>query len=334
MKEINIGRKQRVRTLMYLYVLLALLVLLVAATYTWFTLSQTPRVSDMAMYVTSSVGIQLAANYDAEEEEWDQVLDFQSIIGEDTILQPVSWSVKREAFVTAAYGMDGRVIENRFIELSDEMNANRSDEHAYYVKGTFYARSDTPVTVSLGDAVEVNDGVNTAGTYVIGTPVWNEQQILHEDGGAGAETAIRVGIRVTPVDEYTGAAIDQPEFYIYEPNYDVHLDENIEGDVVTDCVDGGTYDDAAYMIYQTASSWSEAYPVQRDVTVKQLGQFVTDTYLFSLNADEMVKIDLYIWLEGQDIDCGNLIGECQIVANIQLSADYGGQSGLEEIPGR
>lgn len=334
MNTTTMEQRQKKRTAMYLYVLFALLVLLVTATYTWFSLSQTPRVSSMEMYVSSSVGIQLAENYDAEEEEWGIVLDFQNLIGEETILQPASWSAKQNCFVTAFYGTDGRTIPNKYTLLTDEQNANRSDEHAYYVKGTFYARSDMDVDVSLGEAVEVNEGQNTAGTYIIGTPVWNDQSILHEDGGMGAETAIRMGIRITPVDELTGREIDSSDFYIYEPNYDVHIDENIEGDVETLSVDGGVYEDTAYMIYQTASAWTEAYPVQRDVTIKSLGEFTSDTYLFSLRAGEMVKIDLYLWLEGQDVDCTNLIDEAQILANVQFDAEYGGQSGLVDIPGR
>lgn len=334
MNKLTMEQKQRRRTFLYLYVLFGLLILLVTASYTWFSLSQSPRVSGMEMYVATTVGIELAKDYDAEDEEWGPTLDFQSIVGEDTVLQPASWSTAQDGLVTAAYGTDGRVIENKYTVLSDELNANRSDRNAYYVKGTFYARSDTEVAVSLGEAVEVNEGVNTAGTYVIGTPVWNEQRILHDDGGLGAETAIRLGLRITPVNELTGAETDISEFYIYEPNYDVHIDENIEGDLETPSVDGGIYEDHVYVIAQTASTWSEANPVQRNVTIKQLGEFVGDTYLFTLEPESMVKIDLYIWLEGQDVDCTNLIDQAQIIANVQLNADYGGQSGMEEIPGR
>ncbi len=334
MRAYSVARKQKIRTITYLYILLALLLLLVAASYTWFSLSQTPHVSGMEMSVTSAVGIQLAEQYNATEEEWGQVLDFQKIIGEQTALQPASWSVKQNALVSAAYGSDGRVIDGKYIILTDEQNANRADEHAFYVKGSFYARSDMDVDISLGEAVEVDEGVKTSGTYVIGTPLWNDQRILHDDGGQGAETAIRIGIRVTPVDAFTGRVMDGSEFFIYEPNYDVHLDENIVGDVITRSVDGGTYEDTAVVIYQTASTWKEAYPVQQNVTIKTLGEFEGDTYLFTLGADEMVKIDLYIWLEGQDIDCTNLISEAQIVANVQFDAEYSGQSGLETIPGR
>jgi len=88
------------------------------------------------------------------------------------------------------------------------------------------------------------------------------------------------------------------------------------------------------MILQSASEWTEAYPVERNVTIKTLGEFMTDTMLFELDVDSMVRIDMYIWLEGQDVDCTNLIEEAQIFANVQFHADYSGQSGLVDIPGR
>ena len=44
-------------------------------------------------------------------------------------------------------------------------------------------------------------------------------------------------------------------------------------------------------------------------------------------------MDLYIWLEGQDVDCDNRIGrDAQISANIQFFADPDGQSGLKPLP--
>ena len=53
--------------------------------------------------------------------------------------------------------------------------------------------------------------------------------------------------------------------------------------------------------------------------------------LFHLDAEEMVRIDLYVWLEGQDVDCINEIHKAQILANIQFSASGEGQSGLVPI---
>ena len=334
MFNLTADQRRKRRTLFYLLILTALLPLLVASSYTWFSLSQAPVVSDLSAYVSAGTGLQLAARYDAQTDEWGSVLDFQTLVGGDTMLRPATWSQSRGGLITAAYSFDGRVLDNEYLLLNDETHANGVHANAYYVKTSFYARTDSAVEVFLGDAIELDGGEHTAGTYVIGTPIWNEQTILHDNGGNGAETAIRVGIGITPVDPGSGETAGQEVFYIYEPNCDAHIDPGITGDVSTPSVDGmDTLVDPGFLIRQTASTWTEASPVQQTVTIKDLGEFITPTKLFTLLSGEMVRIDLYIWLEGEDVDCSNLLEDAQIIANIQFRTEYAGQSGLEEIPG-
>ena len=187
--------------------------------------------------------------------------------------------------------------------------------------------------MSLGDAVEVNDGRGAAGTYVIGMPLWNQTELRHDDGGLGAETAIRIGLRITKVNPVSGDAIVDSVFYIYEPNYDSHIGSDRTDDIPTPSIDGGaTLIDDAHLIRQTTSSWSEADPVESGVTVKTLGRFSSETELFSLELGEIAAIDLYVWLEGQDADCTNLIDDARIIANMHFSADYTSHGGLVNIP--
>ena len=61
-KEENGRRRRRA---LYLWLLLVLSILLVAASYTWFSISRRPRVSDMQMYVNTSAGLELAPRYDS-----------------------------------------------------------------------------------------------------------------------------------------------------------------------------------------------------------------------------------------------------------------------------
>lgn len=328
--EEKANRRRRKRTFIYLWVLLALLTLLVVATYTWFAISQTPHVNDMAMYVNSDSGLELATAYDAPDEEWGQKLDFVDLVSEDYPLKPATWSDARRSLVTITYGLDGRMMGD-FVELDDDVNANRTDSNGYYVVGVFYAKSHAPCKVSLAEAVELNEGENGAGTYVIGTPVWNADTLLHYDGGDGAETAIRIGFRVTPIDTATGETVGESKFFIYEPNCDGHL-SGTEGYVPTPSIDGTeTLIDADHLILQRRSTWTEADPVQRLVTIKDLGEFMNNKVLFSLEAGEKMKIELYIWLDGQDVDCISSVDEARILASIQFHADYTGQSGMDDI---
>lgn len=326
MNGLSTEQKRRRRTILYIYILIALLALLVVASYTWLSISRTPRVSDMALFISAGKGLELAPSHDAADEDWGQLLDFADLVSETAPLRPITWSQERQSFLSIDYGFDGRMTD-RFDVLTDEANANRADDQGYYAVATFYARTDKNCSVSLAEAVEVNEGKNGAGTYVIGTPVWDNQNILHNNGGNGAETAVRLGFLISRVNTSTGEA-QEGSFYIYEPNCDKHISG--DGYVQTPSIDG-TPQLSDNLILQSASSWEEAYPVERNVTIKTLGSFTTDTKLFGINAGEIYQIKLYVWLEGQDADCINKIGEAQIAANVQFDIDYSGQSGMEEI---
>lgn len=317
------------RVFLYCIMILILLTLLVSATYTWFAISRTPRVSDIGLYINAPTGLVLSTA--PEGAEWVRRLDYAEMVAETAPLRPVTWSEKDQRFYAAVYGADGRQT-GQWLPLSDEINANRDDVYGYYIKATFFATTDTAVDVSLTDAMEVEEGVSGSGTYLMGTPIWDAGSVRHNDGGHGSQTAIRMGIRITPMAD--GAELsEQSTFLIYEPNSDTHMDGSI-GYVPTPSIDGTeSLVPEERLIRQTASSWTESDPVEHGKVVNQLGEFETPTDLFHLAVHEIVRIDLYIWLEGQDIDCDNRIGrDAQISANVQFFADPGGQSGLEPIP--
>ena len=318
--------KKRTLIFIYFYATLFLLILLTVASYTWFSLSKSPRVSSMSLYVATDTGLSLALTPDSDD--WGQQLSYSDMIGDTFPLRPVSWSEKEQIFYAADYGIDGRI--KGWEPLSDERNANRSDSQGYYCKSTFYAKTDQNVTVSLTPAVEIAEGINGAGTYLIGTPLWDSSEIRHNNAGQGAENAVRIGIKVTRLDD-DNSLTENVEFYIYEPNCDTHADGS-NGYVNTPSLDGtDTLIPEERIIRQTASYWQETDPVQRDVQIHTFGEFVGSTELFKLKKNEMVQIQLYIWLEGQDVDCSNKIKEAMIMANIQFKAVVEGQSGLVPI---
>lgn len=318
--------KRDIATKFYLVVIL--LTLLTTATYTWFSISRNPEVSDMVIFANSTEG--LALSVDLESDEWGQTIDFSELIGEESILKPVTWSDEEKGFYTAEMGFDGRISGISTL-LNDAENSNRSDLDGYYIVGTLYAKSSETVQVELSPAVEIDDGESGSGTYLIGTPTWNEETIAHENGGSGAEYAIRIGIHIMKLDDL-GTATDEEYWYIYEPNSDEHVDGSL-GYIDTPSIDGtDTLVPQSQLITQTSSTWEESYPIEKSVVIQSLGEFTSETELFVLDKDEYAQIDLYVWLEGQDVDCTNIIGkEAQIFANIQFYADAIGSSGLSEI---
>ena len=312
------------------YLLLILFTLITAASYTWFSISQTPKVSDMNLYVNSSSRLELST--DPLAEEWTLRLDLQDLMPASTPLRPVTWVDEEQCFYAAAYGRDGRLQDfSQWEKLSDNRHANKDTIDGYYIKLTFYARATSPVTVTLSPAVEVDEGIHGSGTYVIGAPQWDPEAISHINQGMGSEMAVRLGIRITPTDDSGNPTGEESRFFIYEPNADAHTDGS-EGYVATPSVTGSESliaDD--FLIRQTASTWTESDPVLKDTVVKDLGDFMDTPVLFALDAGEMVQLDIYIWLEGQDVDCTELIHEAQIMACLQFDANPGGQSGLQPI---
>jgi hypothetical protein len=283
----------------------------------------------MEIHVNAPAGIELALH--SEDENWVHSIAFSDLVTAETPLKPVTWSDAEQRFKAARYGRDGRLLSS-WRNLTDEENANGTGSNQYYVFGTFYARTDSSCVVSLADAMELNDGLNGAGTYVIGKPVWDASTGAHLDAGQGSEYAVRIGFRVTMISPDGAQATDASTFYIYEPNADIHLD-GTEQFIDTASIDGtATLVDRSKLLQQSASTWSEANPIQRDVTVKTLGKFVESPKLFELDAGQMCRIDLYIWVEGQDVDCFGLPEDTELVANIQFKIDYSQQSGLVEIP--
>lgn len=325
--KIQIKLKRTTRIFIYFYVVLLLLILLTVSTYTWFSLSKTPRVSSLSLYVATDTGMLLAMEPDSEE--WGQQLSYVDMVDKTSPLRPITWSEKDQMFYAAVYGVDGR-LTGKWEPLSDERNANRDDSYGYYCIGTFYAYTDQNVTVSLSPAIEIEEGVKGSGTYLIGTPGWDHDNVSHYNAGQGAENAVRIGIKVTRLGD-DNSLTDDSLFYIYEPNCDKHLDGST-GYVDTPSIDGTeTLVPQDRIITQTASSWVETDPIEKDVWIHTFGEFTSPTELFKMKKYEKVQIKIYIWLEGQDVDCTNGIREAQILASMQFNAKVEGQSGLKPI---
>ena len=317
-------RGRRKTTLLLLYLLFITLPLLSASTYTWFSLSRTPKINSMSLYVNVPAGLEITWTPEYESS-WGQHLDYADYVQSDTFLKPITFSDKRQTFYGARFGADGRISGITY-ELSDERHTNRSDSAAYYLKMTCYVRTDENVAVSLSRAQ------GNSGTYLIGTPVWNGEDVLHNDGGNGAQSAVRMGFRITKFDS-EGYGSEDPFFIVYEPNCDMH-EEEISDYIPTPSIDGSeNLVSGDRLIRQTHTSWEEMNPVQKDALIYDYGEFLDDPFLFDLDENCMAQIEIYLWLEGQDMDCTNEIGEAaQIFASVQFHAEMKSGSGLEDLP--
>lgn len=309
------------------YLLLILLILLSTATYTWFSLSRAPKINDMTLYVSTASGLEIAYDLNAEDGEWGQSLLYSDIVKENTVLRPITYSDTDDTFYAAVVGTDGRIIAVNQ-PLDDERHTNRNDVNGYYVKFSFYARTNENVSVELSSA----DPTGEYGTYVVGMPEWNSDEVYHNNGGKGLEEAMRVGFRITKYDALGNVLDEAPKMIVYEPNCNVHLDYTREY-YKTPSIDGTeNLVPEERLIRQKSTAWIEASPVQKNVLIYEHGEFVDETHLFDLEAGQKVRIDVYLWLEGQDADCRFETNEAaKILAALQFWSESSQHSGMDPI---
>lgn len=299
-------------------------VLLTTATYAWMSISSALTVTDLALNVVTDNALEIAVDIDGVAGAYQNTLSLAEIFPDGVALKPVTYSAVEDAFLAPNYGLDGRIdfmspvtLEQTQtgVSLSTSSEAAETVDGGYMLAFDFWARTGTDnCTIVLSDPMPVTEELPGGGTYVVGAPVWNADTVSHEDGGSGAQYAIRIGFRTYNEDGTSKS------FYVYEPNYEGEDTPSIDGT--------GIYVSDEQLITQSPSTWVEQDPVLRDNVDYVLGEIdQTNNRLFSLDANVEQKVTLYIWLEGQDVDCTNMISAAELAVNIQFSAVVGEEEG-------
>ncbi len=318
--------------IIYFYMILILLILTTVSTYAWFALTRTARVSNLSVFINADPDMLISLDPNSDDD-WTQHISYEDMFEAEYKLLPATWSDKDQRFYGAVYSFDGRRI-NSWEPLTDERHANSESRDNYYVKATIYAKAGTDIDVLLADAGAGDVDITTAsGTYLLPGAKWNESEIRHDNVGNGAESAIRIGLRITRLNEDLSESTTEPSvFYIYEPNYDRHMQPELSGYVATPSIDGAEHlISEERILKQSSSMWGDTTPVQKDQLAYVFGSFDEELKLFHMKREEVVKIEMYIWLEGQDVDCTNAIADARLFGNIQFQAVPTGGGGLVPI---
>lgn len=284
---------------------------LTAASFAWFEVSRTPQVDELGLEVMTDLSLELAPDIGGRPGEWQPTLDLARELEGIGPLKPVTYinTVGRRGLYAPGYRLDGRPSWDSAKLLNDQVNGsvrNRNTD-AYYVAYDFWVRANhADCTVALAKSMVAEDGSIGRGTYLIGAA---------EDGApVASETAIRLGFRINEVDS-SGRVGAEERFIIYEPNADRHVHGDV-GIIPTESVEGIQYYTPQDYFIQQASFYSGRADAYARVTP---GNFQTqDLDMFDIYSGEMKKITLYIWLEGQDIDCDNSSVDVDLHGNIQF----------------
>lgn len=314
-------RKRNKRMLLLLLLLVMTGTMLATSTYAWFTSNETVRVDTITVYVEAQGGIQLSA----DGTNWKTVLlttDLTTVHGTTytssvnqlpAALEPVSTGLN----VTAAGKLEmfyGTVVANNdgdFILTttpSVETESNGSTSSGKFVAFDLFFKSDAATDLYLtGDSdVTTEDaqdkGIKNASRVafvVLGNTVAN-------DTVANIQAIGTTGASSSPV-------------YMWEPNYDVHTAGGVTNArdtyALTTTQTGATRITYDGVINTITSANNVKLGLANATTYNTLFRSVTPTYttvegnststqIFSLQSG-VTKVRVYMWVEGQDVDCEN-----------------------------
>lgn len=323
-------KKTSLKSSILLLLLMALL--LVASSYAWFTANQTVTISQLQVKVEAANGLQISA----DAQNWKTVLDindlkeaaetYDVLVNQLPVPTNDNQSISIEPVSTA-----GNVVDGKMEMFYGEVTAD--DSGTYYLSAT----KQTEATGTSGKFIafdlflkvdELTTVYLTTGTNVVFD---------------GSDKGLKNAARIAFVKEATVSAETDPETMrasssasgkadILEPNCDVHTANGVT---------------SARDIYSTTTTLTNAAPLDyygiinaipaETITMKQTitenpsveyfekvlpkwkiptaGQQVT----FDNLAAGVTKVRVYMWIEGQDVDCENMASGTNVNFNVQFS---------------
>lgn len=317
-------RKTNLKSL--LLVLLITLVMLIASSYAWFTANQTVTINQLEVNVQTTSGLQISVDAynwrsvitttDLEEDEVDE--HYSGHVNQiPTSMEPVS-----SAGTAAAGRLDifyGMVDAN---DLTGDFELTATKE------------TDTRGTVGRYIAFDIFLQVH-ADTIIGITP---SSSVVAVGASRGLEHAARVALLTQGrVDVGSAPSAAQAlnggttaNVFLWEPNNDVHTAAGVQNAASVYGITGLAQTGAAQLPYvgiraafstgipinATAAATTQFASVTPDLSTPQT--FVDDEEYTTLLAG-ITKVRVYMWVEGEDVDCENNASGTNIGYNLQFT---------------
>ena len=313
----NIKRKTNVKS--SIMVLLLIAILLIASTYAWFTSNQTVTISSIDVNVAASKGIQISVDG----------IDWRTVISNEDITNAVNTyaaAVNKLPTTMEPVSTIGEVANDRMKMFYGTVTANTTGDYVLYADAENANTEDAETAVTAGKyiAFDIFLKVDEAQQHIYLT---SGSDVTHKAVNGSLDKGLKNSARVafcilgnTSSDSTTQVIqglTGGTDSYIWEPNYDVHTQAGVNAaytfyNISTSTTNGSLipyngvkaeipsanpvalasnssdYFDAVTVDYSTVAGGSRAY----------------DTEIFPLSAG-ITKIRVYMWVEGQDVDCEN-----------------------------
>ncbi len=331
------GKKKKQRRLLLLLLLLVGTgVFLGTATYAWFTSNKTVSVNPIDVNVTAKSGLQISA----DGQNWKSILTNADITGASgnykaavnqipNVLEPVSTVGNVDAngrmemylgTVTANDQGDWILSSTK----SEEVNASGDASNGSFVAYDIFLKTETATELYLtsNSKVEFKDaqdkGIKNAtrvAFITLGHTTSDDTIANIQSLNAGATSPVK----------------------IWEPNYDVHTSYGVANardtyGITTLTASAGnaavSYDgiktsfgaDKGVTLANSKSASFADYFSTVTPAIQTPETNVDSNLLVNLDAG-VTKIRVYMWIEGQDVDCENNASGDHIAFNLQMSTD-------------
>lgn len=323
--------------LLYLFILFFFTTIMFStSTYAWFTSNRVVTINTINVHVAASGGIEISA----DGTTWKSVITPDDITGVHDTTYPTS--VNQIPYnmepVSTGKDIDG---STGYLKMFYGLTDNNTDGE-YVLTSTREIETEGNGPTSTGKFIAFDLFFKVSNDTTMYLSNNSKIKYLNEEG-KGIANAVRVafvnegtiatGSELSDIQRLRGGT--SATTYIWEPNYDVHTPSAIANarDVygINVSETGGSlvrYDGLINEITKTDNillreANSTSHPsLFKTVTVNYstVKDFANNVEVFSLT-NGITKIRIYMWIEGQDVDCENNASYDDVEFNLQFTVN-------------
>ena len=305
----------------------SLLVFLMVSTYAWFTANQTVTISTLDVNVQTSNGLQISA----DAINWKTILQKADITGASATytssvnqvpdeMQPVSSAgiVDTDTgYMDMYFGTVDALDDGTGYSLASDKEVDTRGAEGRYIAFDIFLRVDqtTPVYLTTASNIITKEGAADKGLQNAARVAFIDEGNIADVGDSTGAQALKGG--TTSI--------------IWEPNYDVHTAAGVANakeiyglDTTTTGATQLSYQgikaefaDTEGVTLKNTNTFSQYFQTVTP-TISTVKDFDTQQTLLNLKAG-ITKVRIYMWVEGQDVDCENNASGTDISFNVQIT---------------
>lgn len=324
-------RKRRRKIFLALVMILFLAVVLTSATYAWFTANRTVTVESIDVNVSTSQGLQIST----DAANWKSIVTNSDITG-------ASWSGVHNQLPSGT---------NTLVPVSTVGTIDGSTGFMNMYRGTVEADTTTGTNILVAEKSTEAAGSNTSGDFVVFDLFFQSSQaqtvyltsnssVVASGTDKGIQNAARVAFIKEGSVAYGSTAASAQVLkgelskMIWEPNYDVHTASGVSNaaNVYNTTVGQTGGSKLTYKGVKAPIAQANAIPLYPNTDTNYFGDVTTvgsvasgiptTAYINAFDvAEGVTKVRIYMWIEGQDVDCEDHASGSSLTFNLQFSID-------------